>query len=114
MPDFEECRRRITSNDYADEIAGYYGSIGLLSGEECYQLVNEDFAVVHPLRQQEETRDTRDVSFFMPYCFGLLQQENLESIGVSRVRRIPGFDYRGSGILIGMVDTGERVIIMSS
>lgn len=106
LPDFEECRRRITSNDYADEIAGYYGSIGLLSGEECYQLVNEDFAVVYHLRQQEETRDTRNVSFFMPYCFGLLQQENLESIGVSRVRRIPGFDYRGSGILIGIVDTG--------
>lgn len=106
MPEFEECRRRITSNDYADEIAGYYGSIGLLSGEECYQLVNEDFAVVHNLRREEETRDTGAVSFFMPYCFGLLQQENLESIGVSRIRRIPGFDYRGSGIIIGIVDTG--------
>ena len=42
----------------------------------------------------------------MPYCFGLSQLENLESVGVNRVRRIPGFDYRGSGILIGFVDTG--------
>lgn len=42
----------------------------------------------------------------MPYCFGLSQLENLESIGVNRVRRIPGFDYRGSGIIIGFVDTG--------
>ena len=106
MPEFEECRRRITSNDYADEIAGYYGTISLLDGEECYQLVNEDFAVIHNPRQEEETTDPRAVSFFTPYCFGLSQQENLEAIGVSRVRRIPGFDYRGSGIIVGFVDTG--------
>lgn len=42
----------------------------------------------------------------IPYCFGLLQEENLEAIGVSRVRRIPGFDYEGRGILLGFVDTG--------
>lgn len=42
----------------------------------------------------------------MPYCFGLSQLENLEAIGVNRIRRIPGFDYRGSGVIIGFVDTG--------
>lgn len=41
-----------------------------------------------------------------PYCFGLSQVENLEDVGVNRVRRVPGFDYRGNGILIGFVDTG--------
>lgn len=41
-----------------------------------------------------------------PYCFGLSRLENLEAIGVNRVRRIPGFDYRGSGIILGFVDTG--------
>lgn len=106
MPDFEECRRRITSNDFADEIAGYYGTVTLLSGEECYQLINEDFAVVHHPRRTVPERGAGAVSFFMPYCFGLSQQENLEAVGVSRVRRIPGFDYRGSGILLGFVDTG--------
>lgn len=106
MPELEECRERILSNDYLDEIAGYYGALNLLEGEECYQLVNEDFAVVHNPRGETVERDTRAVSFFTPYCFGLLQQENLEAIGVSRVRRIPGFDYRGSGIIIGFVDTG--------
>lgn len=106
MPEFEDCRMRILSNDYADEIAGYYGTINLLSGEECYQLVNEDFAIAHNPRKEAQERDVRAVSFFTPYCFGLSQQENLEAIGVSRVRRIPGFDYRGSGIIIGFVDTG--------
>ena len=101
-----ECRERIISNEYTDEIAGYYGALNLLAGEECYQLVNEDFAIVHNRREGDATRDTRAVSFFMPYCFGLLKQENLEAIGVNRVRRISGFDYRGSGIIIGFVDTG--------
>ena len=41
-----------------------------------------------------------------PYCYGLSQMENLEAVGVNRVRRIPGFDYRGNGIIIGLVDTG--------
>ena len=102
----EECRERILSNDYSDEIAGYYGAISLLEGEECYQIVNEDFAVVHNLRQGETVRDVRAVSFSMPYCFGLSQLDSLEAVGVNRVRRVPGFDYRGSGIIIGFVDTG--------
>lgn len=42
----------------------------------------------------------------MPYCFGLSQLDNIENIGVNRVRRISGFDYRGTGIIIGFVDTG--------
>jgi len=41
-----------------------------------------------------------------PYCYGLSQIENLEAVGVNRVRRMPGFDYRGNGILMGFVDTG--------
>ena len=41
-----------------------------------------------------------------PYLFGLSRMENLEAVGVSRVRRIPGFDYRGNGIIIGFADTG--------
>lgn len=41
-----------------------------------------------------------------PYLFGLSQTENLEAVGVNRVRRMPGFDYRGNGIILGFVDTG--------
>lgn len=106
MPEWEQCRELIHSENYAEELVGYYGQENLLAGETCYQLVNEDFAVVyHPIGQSTE-ESLRQVSFFTPYCYGLLQQENLEDIGVSRVRRISGFDYRGSGILIGFVDTG--------
>ena len=106
MPKNEECKNWIISNEYSDEIAGYYGKVSLLDGEECYQLIDENFAIVYRKRDEQESMAVQDVSFFRPYCFGLLQEENLEEIGVNRVRRISGFDYRGSGILLGFVDTG--------
>lgn len=106
MPENEECKNWIISNEYSDEIAGYYGKVSLLDGEACYQLIDENFAIVHRQRDSQENMPIQDVSFFRPYCFGLLQEENLEEIGVNRVRRISGFDYRGSGILLGFVDTG--------
>ncbi len=105
MPEENQCREQIVSNDYMDEIAGYYGRESLLAGESCYQIINEDFAVLHRPGTEEINQRVRELSNFIPYCYGLLQ-ENLESIGVNQVRRISGFDYRGSGIILGFVDTG--------
>ncbi len=106
MPENGVCKNWIISNEYSDEIVGYYGKESLLDGEECYQLIDENFAIVHRKRDIQERESIQAVSFFIPYCFGLLQEENLEEIGVNRVRRISGFDYQGSGILLGFVDTG--------
>ena len=106
MPENEECRNWIISDEYSDEIAGYYGKLSLLDGEECYQIIDENFAIVHRRRNGLENRGVQDVSFFRPYCFGLLQEDNLEEIGVNRIRRISGFDYQGRGTILGFVDTG--------
>lgn len=106
MPENETCREIILSEEYVDEIVGYYGKESMLEGQECVQRINEDFAIIHrPLPLAGEQGSGR-VSFSIPYCFGLLQAENLEETGVNRLRRIAGFDYRGSGIIIGFVDTG--------
>ncbi len=100
------CREWIMSEDYAEEIVGYYGQRDLLSDAACYQLVNEDFAIVYRPVREVGNQPGQRVSFSVPYCYGLLQQDILEESGVSRVRRVPGFDYFGQGILIGFVDTG--------
>ena len=63
-----ECKNWIISDEYSDEIAGYYGKVSLLDGEECYQIIDENFAIVHRRREDGETRAVRDVSFFRPYC----------------------------------------------
>lgn len=96
------CREKIVSNDYEEEIAGYFGQRGLLGNAECVHTVDEDFAIVYEARGEIRRQN---ISFSVPLLFGL-QQEALEDAGVNRVRRIAGFDYRGSGILIGFVDTG--------
>ena len=88
MPEEPQCKEAIISNEYMDEIVGYYGRNSLLE-EACYQIVNEDFAVVHRPRTERMEPQRRELSNFVPYCYGL-QQENLEAIGVSRVRRISG------------------------
>jgi len=106
MPETEECRNAAVSEDYEDVILGYYGKTDLLPTDGCYQRIDDAFAVVYRTRISSEERENDTVSFSRPYCFGLLQEENLETIGVNRIRRIPGFDYRGNGIVIGFVDTG--------
>lgn len=97
------CKTQILSEEYADEIVGYYGERSLLDGKECYETVDENFAVVYERRGEGSGRN---ISYFTPLLFGLLDRDALEDTGVNRVRRIPGFDYSGSGILIGIVDTG--------
>ncbi len=99
----EACKEQIVSDLYEDGIIGYYGQDSLLAEEGCYQRVNEDFAIVH--RAGTEQSDVAG-TVIRPLVFGLLQEENLEETGIGRVRRIPGFDYRGNDILIGFVDTG--------
>ena len=96
------CKEHIVSDAYEDEIVGYFGQESLLSGLDCVEKIDENFAVVY---ERREDRPERDISFSVPLLFGPLQ-EALEGSGVNRVRRIAGFDYRGSGILLGFVDTG--------
>lgn len=49
----------------------------------------------------------------IPGLYGLMSEEALEASGVLRIRRQPYFDLYGQGILVGFVDTGERVIVLS-
>ena len=38
-----------------------------------------------------------------------MASEELEETGILKVRRSPQLGYRGSGILIGIIDTGIRL-----
>ncbi len=109
MPDIQKCREAAVSNEYKDFIAGYYDRREILegSGTDCYQIVNRSYAIVHYYAPDVTLGEGTDYFYAqMPKAFGLLQQENLEEIGVNRLRRLQGFRYYGQGILIGFVDTG--------
>lgn len=45
----------------------------------------------------------------IPKCYGLMAAEELEEMGVLKVRRSPQLGYRGSGTLVGIIDTGIRL-----
>jgi subtilisin family serine protease len=99
----------IYSNDYADFFVEYYG---IESNLEKYKnnsviLINYFLAVVH-LPVSEMTTDVMSRRGYqaIPLLFGLTSETSLEASGITRIRNIPNFDFRGKGVLIGIADSG--------
>ncbi len=42
----------------------------------------------------------------VPRCFALMQEDVSDAIGIESLRRLPGLDLYGQGVLFGLVDTG--------
>ena len=107
-----DCQDIIYSEELEDNIVEYGGQPGVIAEvyeTECYQLVNSRFAVIY---QEESGVDNtkRNVELEIPRCFGLLSStQTLEETGVARVRRQPGLELFGQGVLFGIVDTGAGV-----
>lgn len=104
-----EGRTRFDSEDYADLIVFYLNNPALLNRyEDAYiHYMNEAFAIVHvPVSQMTQ----RAISIFgytaIPKLYGPTSEESLRASGIARLRAMPGFDMRGSGVLIGIIDTG--------
>ncbi len=110
MPDLS-CTEKIYSEDYLDYLVEYFAMDESLQNLECINVVNKRYAVFY---QSGSTYQPRDI-YVIPHCYGLLSSDQvLESTGVARVQRQPGQDLYGRGVLVGFVDTGERVTILSS
>ena len=50
----------------------------------------------------------------VPKCLTPLSQRALDASGILSIRNQPNLSLTGQGVLLGIVDSGERVIIMSS
>lgn len=97
------------SEEYADLIVFYLNNPERLSQyrDAVIHYMNEAFAIVYvPVSQITE----RAISTFgynaIPKLYGLTSERSLEASGVTRLRRIPNFNLRGNGVLIGIIDTG--------
>ena len=108
MADF--CTDAIYSEEYVDYLVEYVrggpSSINEVYDVSCSQIASDRFAVIY----QEGGKYTSDELAgikLLPRCYGLLSSEEvLTSSGVTRVRRQPGLDLYGTGVIIGFVDTG--------
>ncbi len=105
----EEERFKIISEDYIDIIVDYNGNMKILDRypNASYQIMNDRYAIVYIPQAQLSGRSIRQYGYSaLPACFGLNSQKSLEASGITQLRRIPSFDLRGEGVLIGIIDTG--------
>lgn len=105
----EACRKRIISEDYADFMLRPGQSFEDMkkSMDVCYDnFSTETINVYTPISQIPKNFIHLYGYGAYPNCYGLLDTDSLESSGIAKLRGIPNFNYRGNGILIGIIDTG--------
>lgn len=99
---------KIYSNEYADFFIEYYGILGILEEIEDsgIQVINFFLAVAYlPVSIMTEDVLTK-TGYSVPALFGMTNVSTIEASGIKRLRNIPNFDFRGKGVLIGIVDSG--------
>lgn len=104
-----EDRFKITSNDFVDFILEYNQNEQVLERFKDYttQIMNSRFAIIYFPTNQLTTRTITQYGYsVLPAIFGLVSERSLEASGVTRLRRLPNFNLRGQGVLIGLIDTG--------
>lgn len=112
------CKEAVYSENVLDYIIGNYRGEEYVLGvynPDCYMPYDNIQGVIYQEIQQINNENIEKYGFSaIPNVYGLMSEEALEESGVLRIRRQPYLDLYGQGVLIGFVDTGERVIILLS
>ncbi len=106
-----DCEEAVYSNDYYDFIMEYTLRERGHSGGECIQRVNETFDIAYLPRIENLPLDIQNYEYIsIPKCFTLMDESALEASGILKIQNQPALSLKGQGVLIGFLDTGERVI----
>lgn len=118
------CREQALSNDYAEALVDYTLRDDELDGMDyCVEMIDDQFAVLYfrrlglpPISVSVYTYNS------IPKLYGLMQDVpltvanynplNLMRSGISQIQN-PPLSLTGRGVVIGFIDTGERVILLS-
>ena len=104
-----EERYKITSNDYVDLILKYNGNpISLQQYEEySVHIMNDTYAVIYLPSTIITDRFFALYNYSsLPYCYALTSEQSLDASGVTKLTRISPLNFRGEGVIIGIIDTG--------
>lgn len=106
-----EERNQHGGEDYADYLVDYRTNpnIAELFPEAFIHKINDTYEVIHipvsefPIQMQRNAR-----TLILPTVYTLTSEISVEASGIQRIRAIPGFNQRGNGVLIGIIDTGVK------
>ena len=112
------CEEMIYREDYADTlinyIQGYSGSEELYN-RGCLNPITQEIAILHYPRSKNFSTNLESMPYsFIPKLFGLMDSSNMEVVGVRQIQNENNIGLSGRETIVGIIDTGERVIIMSS
>ncbi|MFW5668263.1 MAG: S8 family peptidase [Acetivibrio ethanolgignens] len=104
------CEDIIYSEEYGDYIIETFDDPEVareLYEAQCAQVVSNRSLVLYQrvVGNPEETLNIYGYTA-MPKCYGIMDTTALEEAGILRLRRQPYLDLYGSGVLIGIIDTG--------
>lgn len=103
------CRDAVLSNDYIGFGLPNRGSeeeVRALLNADCVRRVTDNLVFAYFYDPEEEREEGAFPFGIMQKCYGLLSEEELAASGVLQVREGPFTGFRGSGVLLGFVDTG--------
>ncbi len=103
------CREAVISNDYKGFGLPNRGSdeeVAQLLQADCVRRVSDNLVFAYFYYPEPELGGREFPFGIMQKCYGLLSEEELAASGVLQLREGPFTNLRGSGVLVGFLDTG--------
>lgn len=105
-----ECGNAIYSNSYADFFVEQGIILDIIRkdfGTVCEQVVNYKYSIIHlPIENTAEYIKFNYNNAMFPKLYGLMTMDNMEDIGIGRLRRLNYLNLLGKDTIIGFIDTG--------
>lgn len=110
MDGSDNCRDRIMSEEYADFITEYTASTEEFKDEYkeyCPQIVGYRYALVYERTDKVLPIEPQVYSYrSVPKLYGEMDTQAVESTGAIRLQKLPGLELDGSGVIVGIIDSG--------
>ena len=109
MPEEMDCRQKILSDDYRDFLVNTRESTLFNIVNEarvCVQKVLGEYRILSA-REGREERQLATLGFqTVPKLYTITDSTNMDVSGITKLRNQPYLNLNGSGILVGLIDTG--------
>jgi Subtilase family. len=104
-----ETGERIYNNDYFDLMLKFQIDQSTIDAfpNSTVKIIGQITTIIYvPVQQITNNTISKFGYQMIPHLAGLISQPSLEASGITKIRSMPGFNLRGQGVLIGILDTG--------